>query len=520
MVHSAEKRGLVVNFDQGKSEVMLNLVGPGTRSVKESIAANGSELVIEIDQKQCRLRSVLAYRHLGTWLQHSGKQQRDARFRLSQAKQAWGPLVKPFFSKPQISIVTKVQVLSSLVMSRYCYNVHTWSMPEDGVLTEWSNALRPLLCPLARKFLLGLPPFQFGVDILCGVLQLLSPADQLHANRLRYFRRFLQTCTQSLWNLLFSVQADQRSWISRCLESFSWLAKFYGPKLGLTASSSCQDWVAFVRLDNAWKGKLRRAVKACIQYRLAEAEATVWQSWIHQELDSLDLIKSHSYPSSSEIFDPPELADGSDSREDVDDAEPARNPALADLADAEGAEDHGEPKRDQGELRAIADVELGTSDLLDVPSETPALEDRPEEPGALVLAIPESPEPAAEDASTGLELARREDGADADPVRSQSPEQSPTSREAHMRAAAVTKPAAEVNPILKSLQPKNKQDMWSKIHGGRQPRAVPSLLAVHGSQGQSAAPKLPEGTTQLIKEPQVTNVVVAFGRRSVTVRFP
>lgn len=207
---------------------------------------------------------------------------------------------------------------------------------------------------------------------------------------------------------------------------------------------------------------------------------------------SLDLIKSHSYPSSSEIFDPPELADGSDSREDVDDAEPARNPALADLADAEGAEDHGEPKRDQGELRAIADVELGTSDLLDVPSETPALEDRPEEPGALVLAIPESPEPAAEDASTGLELARREDGADADPVRSQSPEQSPTSREAHMRAAAVTKPAAEVNPILKSLQPKNKQDMWSKIHGGRQPRAVPSLRPPSSQRGQPSSSRSPK----------------------------
>eukprot|EP00435_Cladocopium_sp_Y103_P047940 s1362_g14.t1 len=102
MVQSAKRRGLIVNFDQGKSEVLLNLVGPGTCHVKEPIAARGSVIDVEVDKENYPLRSVLAYRHLGTWIQHSGKQQRDVRFRLSLAKQSWRPLVKPFFSKPQI----------------------------------------------------------------------------------------------------------------------------------------------------------------------------------------------------------------------------------------------------------------------------------------------------------------------------------------------------------------------------------------------------------------------------------
>lgn len=204
---------------------------------------------------------------------------------------------------------------------------------------------------------------------------------------------------------------------------------------------------------------------------------------------SLDLIKAHSYPSSSEIFDPPALADD-DSRED-EDADPSL-PALADLPREEDGE-----LGELGGLRAIADVS-GTSDLPESPGETP--EDRPETeaPEALVLAIPEQEaQDTVEDVSpTGMELVTRrdDDAVDAQMVaavddpgsQSVSPEQSPTSREAHLRMAAVTKPAVEVNPILKSLQPKNKQDMWSKIHGGRQPRAAPSLRPP-GSRGASSS---------------------------------
>eukprot|EP00435_Cladocopium_sp_Y103_P007844 s1133_g2.t1 len=284
MVTSARKRGLVVNFDTGKSEVMLNLVGAGTRQLKESLAANNFQIDIEVESDRYRLRSVFAYRHLGTWFQQSGKQQRDARYRLSLAKQSWGPLVKPFFSKPQISIATKIQVFSSLIMARYCYNVHTWAMPTEGVLQEWNNALRPLLYPLVRRFLRGLPPFRFGIETLCGLLNMLSPVDQLHLNRLRYLQRLLKTCTQSLWNMLLSVRDDERPWVAQCCQSLKWFAKFYGPKFGLTDRSNFHDWIAAVRIDRAWKGRLRRAAQSCIQYRLAEAEAAVWQCYVQQEL--------------------------------------------------------------------------------------------------------------------------------------------------------------------------------------------------------------------------------------------
>eukprot|EP00435_Cladocopium_sp_Y103_P074980 s16_g52.t2 len=295
MVASAKKRGLVVNFDKGKSEVMLNLVGAGTRHLKETMAAQNSEIVVETDSSQYKLRSVMAYRHLGTWIQQSGKQQRDARFRLSLAKQSWGPLVKPFFCKPQISLATKIQVFTSLVLSRYCYNVHTWSMPDEGVITEWNNALRPLLYPLVRKFLRGLPPFQFGIEVVCGLASMLSPIDQLHLNRLRYLQRFLKTCTQCIWNMLMSVQDDPRSWIAQCRDSLRWFAKFYGPKLGLGGNSDFHDWITFVRLDRAWKGRLRKAAKSCIQYRLAEAEAAVWQGHIFQELSRHGGIENSAF---------------------------------------------------------------------------------------------------------------------------------------------------------------------------------------------------------------------------------
>ncbi|CAJ1349729.1 unnamed protein product [Effrenium voratum] len=46
-------------------------------------------------------------------------------------------------------------------------------------------------------------------------------------------------------------------------------------------------------------------------------------------------------------------------------------------------------------------------------------------------------------------------------------------RREHLQAAA-SRPAAEVNPVLRGIRPQ-RQDLWSRVHGARQPRAVPSL---------------------------------------------
>jgi len=218
---------------------------------------------------------------------------------------------------------------------------------------------------------------------------------------------------------------------------------------------------------------------------------------------SLDLIKSHSYPSSSSLFDPPDLVDDGDDHEEGSEGHLEEQPPQ--LVDA--------PAEDSG-LRAVADVDLG--DLETDQPELPALEDRPDrgdheddpedadaDAEALVVAIPVdvpvAPDAAAHAGHDAPDAAETERDAEPDgelaiePAQSsgsQSPtaESAATTREAHMRAAASK--GAEANPILKSLQPK-KQDLWSKIHGSRQPRAVPSLRPPGSQRGQASSSRSP-----------------------------
>ena len=187
----AAKRGLMLNMDKGKTELLCALVGPGSKQAKKRLAASDFEIPIEIDSGTHRLRVVRTYKHLGGWVHDDAQPRHALRARATSAKQAWGPLLRPFFSKKVVSATTKVQVLNSLVLSRLTYNVHVLTRLSDKSLAEWEAVVRPMVAPLAKPHLRGQASFQFTTTTLCGLLEVLSPLDRLHLARLRYCKRLL-----------------------------------------------------------------------------------------------------------------------------------------------------------------------------------------------------------------------------------------------------------------------------------------------------------------------------------------
>ena len=69
MTVASKRRGLIINFEQGKTEVLWHIVGKGSKSKKMSIAADESQLKWHTDQGHFALRVSHAYKHLGTWIQ-------------------------------------------------------------------------------------------------------------------------------------------------------------------------------------------------------------------------------------------------------------------------------------------------------------------------------------------------------------------------------------------------------------------------------------------------------------------
>ena len=281
VLDAAHLRGLELTIGSGKTEILWALHGAGKKTILAEVASKQGLGVEDSDGSQppVTVPVVQSYKHLGTWIQHDAKPLRAIRSRVVAARQAWGPLVKPFLSKRGVLLRTKVQVFESLVLSRFLFNAHTWCLLLPAHLDEWAAGLRPMLFALAKPLLRGLAPFSFDVEVLCGICKLLPPKDLLHLSRLRYFKRLLTNCPALLWKLTKGADHGEGSWLHLLQSSFGWLCHFSDARFGLSAETSLEDWCSFVAVDGRWKGRLKRAMEACRSYHHECAKQTVWQKW-------------------------------------------------------------------------------------------------------------------------------------------------------------------------------------------------------------------------------------------------
>ena len=277
MHQATSKRGMNLNFDRGKSEVLWAVAGKGSKKLKQQIADQGSRLEWQDAEQPFSLSVTHSYKHLGTWLQAPPKCARDIQSRAALAKAAWGSLARPLYSKAYVGLDTKVKAFKSLTMSRMLYNAHTWCSASDLDWERWQNHLRKPMGLMVKFTLMGTPPTHVDTADLFGMADMMTPIDLAHLARLRYLKRLLQYCPQPLWTCLAQVTDTQYSWLRTCHDSCRWFQMFYPHHFGPEQSQSILDWVPFVALDIRWKGRLRAAARACIRYRRAVAEHHIWQ---------------------------------------------------------------------------------------------------------------------------------------------------------------------------------------------------------------------------------------------------
>lgn len=273
---AAHRRGLVVNFDKGKTEVLWNIIGRGSRSLKIRLHDAGQQLCWRTTDEAFQLRVSHSYKHLGSWMQTAGCHQREIAQRASQAMQSWGSLAKSFYHKKYVGQRAKTIAFQALSMSRLMYNAHTWVGITDDMIATWQQKLRKPLGLMTRHSLRGIHPTLVDTVDLFALAQVLPPMDQLHVARLRYLKRLLQYCPQGLWDLLLQSRSAQFSWLDLCSSSFAWFKQFYQAPGAPADSHDLSAWLSYVALDSCWKGRLKKAAKGCLCFRQANAEHNVW----------------------------------------------------------------------------------------------------------------------------------------------------------------------------------------------------------------------------------------------------
>ena len=274
MTVASKRRGLIINFEQGKTEVLWHIVGKGSKSKKMSIAADESQLKWHTDQGHFALRVSHAYKHLGTWIQAGNVHGKEIQQRSALARSTWGTLARAFYNKPYVSLQTKSKVFQSTALSQFMYNAHVWTGVAPKEWDKWHNALRKPYGLMVKSKLRGVNPLHLDTDAVSALAGILPPKHALQVARLRYLKRITVACPQVLWDLIMADAYTDLSWISACQEAFRWFRMHYDVAFA-PVSDDIQVWLPIIALDTSWKGRVRRAAFSCLQYCTAIAEKQV-----------------------------------------------------------------------------------------------------------------------------------------------------------------------------------------------------------------------------------------------------
>ena len=275
MTCAAKNRGLVINFEPGKTEVLWHIVGKGSKERKALLAADDSELRWQTKEGPIALRTAHAYKHLGTWIQAGNVHGKEIQQRSSMARATWGVLAKSFYNKSYVSLPTKAKVFQSTAFSQFMYNAHIWTGVTAKEWDKWHNALRKPFCLMVRGKLRGANPLHFDMDAVSALAGVLPPRHALQVARLRYLKRLTRECPQALWNLLMADATCKDSWVEGCAEAFHWFRTHYDIPFA-PQSDKLVHWLPFIALDVSWNGRLKRAAYSCLQYCTAIAERQIF----------------------------------------------------------------------------------------------------------------------------------------------------------------------------------------------------------------------------------------------------
>ena len=272
---AAATRGLQVNFDKGKTELLRNVIGKGAKTYKEQLCHNHNQLVWEVDGAKYAVHTCHTYRHLGTWLQTKSRHAKEVIARASAAKQQWGQLARPFFRR-NLALATKARVFQALVVSKMLYNVHTWAGIKPEELDAWNNHLRGPIALLMKGVLAPQRKYRHATDTLCAWCGMLPLPQQVHMNRLRFAKRLFLRCPAITWSLLFA-DTSSKSWLTSFNASCTWMRTHYDQPQKLPTAEDTMAWIQHICMDTRWKGRVKKAGHLALQYHMAQAEHLIWQ---------------------------------------------------------------------------------------------------------------------------------------------------------------------------------------------------------------------------------------------------
>ena len=213
--------GIELNMSAGKTEVLLQLRGKGSRGLKRCIAFDQSGFVNvdPIDGLQ-PLSTTPRYRYLGSILSHHGGCAPDIRYRTAQTFAVLKSLRRPVFANPKLAPVLKSRVLHAVVLSKFMATAGSWCLQTDQELRTFRNALMRIYRYVHHAWFFQQPGnLHVSHQQIADDLGALYPDDWIAIHSLRTLTSLVKIAPGYVWALLLCDDV----WKNQMQQAIDWL---------------------------------------------------------------------------------------------------------------------------------------------------------------------------------------------------------------------------------------------------------------------------------------------------------
>ena len=258
-------RGLQINYDKGKTEVVVMFRGNEADAARRRFFSNERQthIITSTATHVISVRAVPGYKHLGIRYQMDSDLNHEIQCRSAQAQTAFHEVKRQIFANKALTIPTRIQLLHSLVFSKLLYGSGGWyELPRrtvvklDSILMRFYRSIvnegfwkNELVTDEALRAEYNLPSFRYLLAV--ARLRFLRHV-AVHTHN--YHRHLLLTERATGKGWLFELEADI-DWMRRCIDL---------PELPPTPTT-VDTWQSFLLwLHEAtipWKSWIKRATK-------------------------------------------------------------------------------------------------------------------------------------------------------------------------------------------------------------------------------------------------------------------
>ena len=211
------EHGMSPNLKKGKTEVLFNFRGAGSRDPKRKYYGQKACGALHVvgERTTYSIGVVGEYRHLGGLVHATGDMRKEIRRRLAIAHSTFSKFRRILFHNTAFTHAKRVTIFQTLVMSQFTYGIETWTF--DDIKTRTS--LHAGVMRLYRRFLKVPHDAHMTDEEILVRIGLPSPSTLLRRSRLRYLGHLQRSGPEDIWPIVM----QDAQWLCLIKDDIQWL---------------------------------------------------------------------------------------------------------------------------------------------------------------------------------------------------------------------------------------------------------------------------------------------------------